>query len=107
MIDQVVEDHKLLPQLIGEIEKKVGSEAAAWDAATESTNKAMELEKMKQKNKEKIEGHDRDITLWRKQIEELQAKISEVERSKGELLEFDDALMAKELEFGMEFIEEA
>lgn len=95
MIDQAVEDHKLLPQLTGEIEKKVGSKAASWDVATESTNKAMELEQTKQKNKEKIEGHDRDIALWRKQIEELQAKISEAERSKSELLEFDDALMAK------------
>ncbi|XP_050896190.1 uncharacterized protein LOC127102917 [Lathyrus oleraceus] len=87
--------------------KKVGSEAASWDVATESTNKAMELEQSKQKNKEKIEGHDRDISSWRKQIEELQAKISEAERRKSELLEFDYALMAKELEFGMEFVEKA
>lgn len=29
MIDQAVADHKLLPQLTGEIEKKSGSEAAA------------------------------------------------------------------------------
>lgn len=41
MINQVVEDHKLLPQINREIEHKVGSEAAAWDASTESTNKAM------------------------------------------------------------------
>lgn len=107
MIDQVVIDYKLLPQLTGEIEKKVGSEAASWDAATKSTNKVMELEQTKQKNKEKIEGHDRDIAPWRKQIEELQAKIPEAERSKSELLEFHDALMAKELEFGMEFVEHA
>lgn len=102
LIDQVVEDHKLLPQLTGGIEKKTGSEAAAWDATTKSTNKAMELELTKQNNKEKIEGYDRDIASWRKQIEELQHKIFEVERSKSELLEFKDALMAKELEFGME-----
>lgn len=44
MIDQAIEDHKLLPQLIGDIKKKTGSEAVAWDAATESTNEAMELE---------------------------------------------------------------
>lgn len=44
MIDQVVEDHKLLSQLTGEIEKKTSSEATVWDAATESTNKAMDLE---------------------------------------------------------------
>lgn len=107
LIDQVVEDLKLLPQLTGEIEKKTGSEAAAWDAATESTNKAMELEKMKQKNKEKIECHDRGNSSWRKQIEELHEKIPEAEKSKSELLEFDDALMAKELEFGMEFVKKA
>lgn len=104
MIDQAIADHKLLPQLTGEIEKKVGSEEAIWDASTESTNKAIELEQTKQKNKEKIEGHDRDIASWRKQIEELQAKISEAERSKSELLDFGDALMAKDLEFGMEFV---
>lgn len=97
MIDQAFVDHKLLPQLIGEIEKKSGSEAAAWDAAIESTNKEMELEQIKQKNKEKIEYHDYDITSWRKQIEELQANISDAERSKSQLLEFDDALMAKEI----------
>lgn len=107
MIDQVVADHKLLPQLTGEIERKFGSEAASWDVATKSTNKVMELDQTKQKNKKKIEGHDHDIALWRKQIEELQAKISKVERSKSELLKFDDALMAKELEFGMEFVEQA
>lgn len=53
MIDQAVVDHKLLPQLTVEIEKKSGSEVAAWNASTESTNKVMELEKTKQKNKEK------------------------------------------------------
>lgn len=47
MIDQVVADHKLLPQLSGEIERKSGSEVATWDSATESTNKAMEFEKTK------------------------------------------------------------
>jgi hypothetical protein len=71
MIDQAIADHKLLPHLIGEIEKKSGSEAASWDAATESTNKAMELEQTKQNNKEKIESYDRDISSWRKKIEEL------------------------------------
>lgn len=69
MIDQAAADPKLLPQLIGEIKKKFGSEAVAWDVATESTNKAMELEQTKQKKKEKIEGHDRDIASWSKQIE--------------------------------------
>lgn len=58
IIDQFVVDHKLLPQLTGEIEKKSGFEAAAWDDATESTNKVMELEQAKKKNKEKIEFHD-------------------------------------------------
>lgn len=67
----------------------------------------MELEQTKQKNKEEIEGHDHDIASWRKQIEELQAKISEAEKCKSELLEFDDALMDKELGFGMEFIKKA
>lgn len=61
MIDQVVAHHKLLPQLTGEIEKKSGSETAAWDAATKSTNREMELEQTKQKNKEKVEAHNRDI----------------------------------------------
>ncbi|XP_050896815.1 peroxisomal and mitochondrial division factor 1-like [Lathyrus oleraceus] len=91
----------------GEIEKKSGSKGASWDAATESTNKAMELEQTKLKNKEKIEGHDRDIASWRKQIKELQAKISDAERRKSQLLEFDDALMDKDLEFGMKFVEQA
>jgi hypothetical protein len=54
----------------------------------------MELEQTKQKNKENIEGHDRNIASWRKQLEELQAKISDDERSKDQLLEFDEALMA-------------
>lgn len=107
IIDQAVEDHKLLPQITKEIEQKAGSEAAAWDAAAESTDKAMELEQTKQKNKEEIEGHDRDITSWRKEIRELQAKISKVEKRKNKLLKFDDALMAKTLEFGMEFIKKA
>lgn len=55
MIDQVVKDHKLLLQITREIEQKVGSEAAAWDVDTESTNKEMELVQMKQKNKEEID----------------------------------------------------
>lgn len=65
----------------------------------------MELEQTKQKNKEEIEGHDHDIASWIKQIRDLQAKISEAEKRKNELLKFDDALMAKELEFGMEFVD--
>jgi hypothetical protein len=44
MIYQAVADHKLLPQLTGEIKKKSGSEVAAWDAATESTNREVGLE---------------------------------------------------------------
>lgn len=103
MIDQVVADHKLLPQLTGEIEKKYGFE----DAATESTNKAMELEQTKQKNKEKVEGHNCNIASWGKQIEELQAKIFDVERRRDQLLEFDEALMAQEISFGMEFVQKA
>lgn len=67
----------------------------------------MELEQTKQKNKEEIEGHDHDIASWRKHIRELQAKISETEKCKNELLKFDDALMEKELEFGIEFVEKA
>lgn len=47
MTDQAVADHKLLPQLTREIEKKSSSEAAAWDAATESTNRSMGLEQTK------------------------------------------------------------
>lgn len=42
MIEQVVEDNKLLPQITKEIEQKIGVEAAAWDATSESTNKALE-----------------------------------------------------------------
>lgn len=67
----------------------------------------MKLGQTKQKNKEKIEGHDRDIASWRKQIKELHAKISKAEKIKSELLAFDDALMAKELEFSREFVEKA
>lgn len=66
MIDQDVADHKLLPQLTEEIEKKLDSKADVWDATTESTNKAMELEQFKQKNQENIESHDRDISSWKK-----------------------------------------
>lgn len=82
MIDQAVEDHKLLPQITREIEQKAGFEAVTWDASTESTNKDMELEHTKQKNKVEIEGHDCDIASWRKQIRELQAKISKAEECK-------------------------
>lgn len=107
MIEQVVEDHKILPHITKEIKQKASSRAAAWDVATKSTDKAMELEQTKQKNQEEIEGHDRDIASWRKQIRELQAKISEAEKHKNELLKFDSALMAKDLEFGMYFVEKA
>lgn len=34
-------------------------------------------------------------------------KISDAEKSKNQLLEFDEALMAQELSFGMEFVEKA
>lgn len=47
MVDQVVEDYKLLPQITREIEQKAGFEVAAWDASFESTNKAMKLEQAK------------------------------------------------------------
>lgn len=107
MIDQVVANHKLLPHLIGEIEKKSGFEATTWDAATEYTNKVMELEQTKQKNKEKVDAHDRNIASWRQQISELQAKISDAEKDKQQLLEFDEASMAQDLSLGMEFVEKA
>lgn len=61
MIEQIVVDHKLLPQITKEIENKFGVEVAAWDTATELTNKAMEVEQTKDKNKAEIEIHDRDI----------------------------------------------
>lgn len=107
MIDQAIEDHKLLPQITKEIEQKAGFGAASWDAAIESTKKDTELEQTKQKNKEEIEGQNHDIASWRKQIRDLQAKISTAEKHKMELMKFDDALMAKDLEFGMEFVEKA
>lgn len=44
MIDQAIEDHKLLPQITKEIEQKAGFGAASWDAAIESTKKDTELE---------------------------------------------------------------
>lgn len=67
----------------------------------------MKSEKTTQKNKEKVDAHDRNITSWRQQISELQAKISDVEKTKQQLLEFDDASMAQDLSLGMEFIEKA
>lgn len=76
MIEQIIVDHKLLPQITKEIEKKVDAEVDAWDAATELTNKAMELEHTKEKNKAEIKSHDRDIASWEAQIKELHAKIS-------------------------------
>lgn len=107
MIDQVVTDHKLLPHLKGEIEKKSGSEAATWDAATKYTNKAMESEQTKQKNKEKVDAHDRNIASWRQQISELHAKTSDAEKDKQQLLELDDALMTQDLSLGVYFVEKA
>lgn len=67
----------------------------------------MELEQTKEKNRVEIESHDHDITSWEAQIKELQAKISEAKKSKGELLKFHDTSMAKELDFGLEFVEKA
>ncbi|XP_050893357.1 uncharacterized protein LOC127099624 [Lathyrus oleraceus] len=61
MIGQVVEDNKLLLQITKEIEQKIGVEAASCDAASKSTNKALELEETKKKNQTEIENHDRDI----------------------------------------------
>lgn len=107
MIEQIVTDHKLLPHITKEIEKKACVEAAAWDAATESTNKVMELEQTKAKNKAEIESHDRDIASWEAQIKEMQAKISGAKKRKDGLLKFDDASMDKELDFGLEFVEKA
>lgn len=107
MINQAVADHKLLPQIIREIEKKFGSKATACDGATESTNKAMQLEQTKHKIKEKVDTHDHNIASWRQQIAELQAKISDAEKDKHQLLEFDQASMAQELSFGMEFFEKS
>lgn len=49
----------------------------------------MQLEQTKQKNKEKVDAHNRNIASWRQQIEELQAKISDAEKDKHQLLEFD------------------
>lgn len=105
MIEQVVVDHKLLPQITKEIKKKVGAEATAWDASIESTNKVMELEQTKEKNRAEIESHDRDIASQKEQKKELQAKISEAKKRKGEILNSDDTSMAKELDFGLKFIE--
>lgn len=65
------------------------------------------MEQTKQKNKEKFDAHGRNIASWRQQIEELQAKISDAEKDKHQLLEFDEASMAQELSFGMEFVEKA
>lgn len=107
MIEQIIVDHKLLPQITKEIEKKAGAEAVAWNVATEMTNKVMELEQTKEKNRAEIESHDRDIASWKAQIKELQAKIFESKKRKDELLKFDDTSMAKELDFGMEFVKKA
>lgn len=104
---KIVIDHKLLPHITKEIEKKAGAEAAAWDVATESTNKVMELEQTKAKKKAEIKIHDRDIASWEAQIKELQAKIAGAKNCKDELLKFDDASMAKEIDFGLEFVEKA
>lgn len=71
MIEQFVKDNKLLPQITKEIKQKSGAEAAAWDTASESTNKALELEEMKKKNQAKIENHDCNIASWEAQIREL------------------------------------
>lgn len=104
MIEQIVIDHKSLPQITKEIEKKAGDEAAAWDAVTELTKKVIELEQTKAENKAEIESHDRDVASWEAQVKELQVKISRAKKCKDELLKFDDASMAKELDFGLEFI---
>lgn len=107
MIEQVIEDNKLLPQITKEIEQKSGVEATAWDATSEFTNKALELEETKKKNQAEIENHDCGIASWEVQIRELQAKITEAKECKDELLKFDDASMAKDLDFGLEFVEKA
>ncbi|XP_050875300.1 uncharacterized protein LOC127078931 [Lathyrus oleraceus] len=62
MIEQVIEDNKMLPQITKEIEHKSGAEATAWDATSESTNKALELEETKKKNQAKIENYDCHIS---------------------------------------------
>lgn len=54
MIDQAVVDHKSLPHLMGEIEKKSGFEVATWDAATEYTNKSMESNRRNKRIKRKL-----------------------------------------------------
>lgn len=55
----------------------------------------MELEQTKEENKAEIKSHDRDIASWEAQIKELQAKIYEAKKRKGELLKFDDTSMTK------------
>ena len=67
----------------------------------------MELEQTKEKNRAEIESHDCDIGYWEAQIKELKTKISEAKKCKGEILKFDDTSMAKELDFGLEFVEKA
>lgn len=67
----------------------------------------MQSEHTKQKNKEKVDAHDRNIPSRRQQISELQAKISDAEKDKHQLLEFDEVSMAQDLSFGMEFVEKA
>lgn len=64
----------------------------------------LKLEETKKKNQAEIKNRDRDIASWAVQIRELQAKITEAEKRKDEILKFDDASMAKELDFGFRFI---
>lgn len=63
MIEQIVTDHKLLPQITKEIEKKVGAKEVSWDATTESTNKYWSWRKPKLKTRQRLKATTMTLPL--------------------------------------------
>ena len=107
MIDQVAADLKQLPQIDNALETKSGSEAATWTAASASDARVEELEKMKEDRELEVEGNKQNIAIWKRQIEELQGKVSEAEQCNTELLASNDSEMDKELKLALEFLDKA
>lgn len=73
------------------------SQAAVWDEATDSTTKVESLEKSFSMNQEEFDLCTANISVWKDQIKELQAKILKAKEHQDEPKKLDRKELDREI----------
>lgn len=82
---------------MNKIQNKMETQSAKWDAADEFTNKVAKLEESLEQNKGEFETCAKNITVWERQIEELQTKIQQAKERQKEIQQLDSAELNTEI----------